>query len=84
MNRIPTKIPVRMHCPGDAQAQPASAALDVGAVGLVAQLGQEAFQVVGEFEVDLPVVEGAQLGAEPGFFTRSSWARRTPAAAGSG
>jgi hypothetical protein len=55
----------------DEQAQDALAFGHVGGVGVVAEAGEEAFEVVGEFEVDLPVgelvVEGVDLGAQAGF-----------------
>jgi len=55
----------------DEQAQDTLAFEHVGGVGGGAQAGEEAFQVVGELEVDLPVgelaVQGVDLGAEGGF-----------------
>jgi len=51
----------------DEQPQHALAFLDAGGVGLVAELGEESLQVVGEFEVDLAVgllrVDGGELAA---------------------
>src|SRR5512132_1603921 len=53
------------------QPQHALALLDAGHVGLVAQLGEEAVKVVGEFEVQLTVgelgVERLDLAAQAGF-----------------
>src|SRR5512132_2050282 len=55
----------------DDQPQHALALLDAGHVGLVAQLGEEAVKVVGEFEVQLTVgelgVERLDLAAQAGF-----------------
>ena len=52
----------------DEQTQDALLLRDVGGVGAGAQAGQEAFEVVGEFEVGLPVgelaVQGVDLGAQ--------------------
>ena len=48
----------------DEQPQHALAVFDVGVLGLVAELGEEAFQVGGEFEVDLLVGELAVDGLE--------------------
>jgi len=54
----------------DDQPQHALALLDAGHVGLVAQLGEEAVKVVGEFEVQLTVgelgVERLDLAAQAG------------------
>ena len=55
----------------DEQAQHALAFGDGGGVRAVPQAGQEAFEVVGEFELDLAVgelgVQGVDLGAQAGF-----------------
>src|SRR5712692_2707466 len=55
----------------DEQPQHALALFDAGGAGLAAQLGEEAFQVVGELEVALTVsklgVQGADLGAQARF-----------------
>jgi len=55
----------------DEQTQHALLLRDVGGVGAGAQAGQEAYEVVGELEVDLPVrllgVQGVDLGAQAGF-----------------
>src|SRR5664279_2434246 len=55
----------------DEQAQDALALGDGGGGGLVAQSGEEVFEVVGEFEVDLAVgqllVEGLDLVVQAGF-----------------
>jgi hypothetical protein len=59
----------------DDQPQHALALLDAGHVGLVAQLGEEAVKVVGEFEVQLTVgelgVERLDLAAQAGFRGRA-------------
>src|SRR6266511_1695226 len=55
----------------DEQAEHALAFFGGGGVGLVAQLGEEAVEVVGEFEVELTVgglgVERLDLAAQTGF-----------------
>ena len=55
----------------DQQAQHPLAFADAGGGGAAAQLGEEAVQVIGEFEVGVPVgglgVEGGQLAAQAGF-----------------
>jgi hypothetical protein len=52
----------------DEQPQHALAFLDAGELGLVAELGEESFQVVGEFEIDLAVrelrVDAVELAAQ--------------------
>src|SRR5215207_4235243 len=55
----------------DQQPQHSLTLLDAGDLGRVAQLGEEALEVVGEFEVELTVgelgVEGVDLAAQAGF-----------------
>src|SRR5262249_9270473 len=55
----------------DQQPQHALAFFDAGGVGLVAQLGQEAFQAVGQLEVGVAIgelgVERVELAAQVGF-----------------
>src|SRR5438128_1505880 len=52
----------------DEQPQDALAVFDGGGGGVAAQLGEEAFQVIGEFEVGVPVgglgVERVELAAQ--------------------
>jgi hypothetical protein len=54
----------------DEQPQDALAVFDGGGGGVAAELGEEAFQVIGEGEVGVPVgglgVEGAELAAQAG------------------
>jgi hypothetical protein len=59
----------------DEQPQDVLPFLDVSGVGPVSELGEEAFEVVGEFEVGVVVgglgVEGVDLGVQAGFARRS-------------
>jgi hypothetical protein len=54
----------------DEQPQDALAVFDGGGGGVAAQLGEEAFQVIGELEIGVPVgglgVEGVDLGVQAG------------------